>query len=606
MPPRSRLAALVAAALALVASEASAGCTIRGVATLKVTMDGTRPMVPAKINGVGALFIADSGSFFSMLSPASVSRFQLKEREEGGKGAIMGVGGEVPVGSAEVKAFALAGATIPNVSFLVGGSDVGGEAVGVLGQNMLGFTDMEYDLANGVIRLMRPDGCGYQPLAYWATSQPFSAVDIGSSDVKTAETSNGASRIVQGNAGEFRSAQAFATVNGARIRVLFDTGASVSIMTLDAAKRAGVDIHGPGAAGGGGVSGFGQKAVVTWIAPVASFKIGDEEIRNTKLRVADLGLDDVDMLLGADFFLAHRVYIANSQHRLYFTYNGGPVFDLAVRNTGAVGAEAPAAPRSGDAQPTDAAGFGRRGAAFAARDDYSRAIADFDRASQLDPGDGQYAYLRGMAHLGRNELALAMADFDRSLALEPGNVRARLERAKLDLSRRDTVKGLADIGAAAGDAPEQDDLRLDMAQLYLSGDAFAAAIGQFDLWLSNHPNDVQVAAALEGRCRARALWNRELDKALADCNAALKLAPKTAQILDSRGLVRLRQGDAASAVGDYDSALRLEPKTATSLYGRGIAELKKGLAAQGKADIAAAVAIDPTVPDNAKRHGLTP
>jgi hypothetical protein len=65
--------------------------------------------------------------------------------------------------------------------------------------------------------------------------------------------------------------------------------------------------------------------VQTWIAPFASFRIGDEEIRNTHLRIGDTGLRDVDMLIGADFFLSHRIYVASSQHKLYFTYNGGPV-----------------------------------------------------------------------------------------------------------------------------------------------------------------------------------------------------------------------------------------------------------------------------------------
>ena len=35
------------------------------------------------------------------------------------------------------------------------------------------------------------------------------------------------------------------------------------------------------------------------------------------------------MLIGADFFLSHRIYVASSQRKLYFTYNGGPVFNLA-------------------------------------------------------------------------------------------------------------------------------------------------------------------------------------------------------------------------------------------------------------------------------------
>ena len=34
------------------------------------------------------------------------------------------------------------------------------------------------------------------------------------------------------------------------------------------------------------------------------------------------------MLLGSDFFLAHHIYVAYSQDKVYFTYNGGPVFDL--------------------------------------------------------------------------------------------------------------------------------------------------------------------------------------------------------------------------------------------------------------------------------------
>ena len=36
------------------------------------------------------------------------------------------------------------------------------------------------------------------------------------------------------------------------------------------------------------------------------------------------------MLLGADFLRSHRVLVANSQRKLYFTYSGGPVFGGAA------------------------------------------------------------------------------------------------------------------------------------------------------------------------------------------------------------------------------------------------------------------------------------
>jgi len=43
------------------------------------------------------------------------------------------------------------------------------------------------------------------------------------------------------------------------------------------------------------------------------------------------------MLLGADFFQSHRIYVANSQRQMFFTYNGGPVFGLPA-------SQSPAAP----------------------------------------------------------------------------------------------------------------------------------------------------------------------------------------------------------------------------------------------------------------------
>ena len=69
--------------------------------------------------------------------------------------------------------------------------------------------------------------------------------------------------------------------------------------------------------------------VKNYIATASSFKIGDgEEIKNARLRIAETNLPDADMLLGSDFFVSHHVFVSNSQHKLYLTYNGGPVFNL--------------------------------------------------------------------------------------------------------------------------------------------------------------------------------------------------------------------------------------------------------------------------------------
>lgn len=76
----------------------------------------------------------------------------------------------------------------------------------------------------------------------------------------------------------------------------------------------------------------GAGSPVLWSAPIATFQIGDETIEHTHLLVADgptaLG---VDLEIGTAFFQSHHIYMANSQHRMHMTYNGGAVFALDGR-----------------------------------------------------------------------------------------------------------------------------------------------------------------------------------------------------------------------------------------------------------------------------------
>jgi hypothetical protein len=55
-------------------------------------------------------------------------------------------------------------------------------------------------------------------------------------------------------------------------------------------------------------------------------------IKHVRLRFGDLfgyrGGEVPEMLLGLDFLRAHRMFVAHSQHKIYFTYTGGPVFQV--------------------------------------------------------------------------------------------------------------------------------------------------------------------------------------------------------------------------------------------------------------------------------------
>ncbi|MGH8289897.1 MAG: tetratricopeptide repeat protein [Steroidobacteraceae bacterium] len=421
------------------------------------------------------------------------------------------------------------------------------------------------------------------------------------------------------------------TLKGHRITVLFDTGAPRSILSLDAAKRAGITTRSAGVTFLGVGTGIGNGPVRMWSAPVETFQIGDEKIEHTHLLIGDVaperGLEAWDMLLGEDFFLSHRIYVAYSQRRLYFTYNGGPVFNLNVPPAPA-GAAKPAMTADADA-PTDADGFRRRGMAYASRREFALALADLTQACELAPRDADAHYDRGVIYAQERQLKSALQDFDAAVTLQPGDIDAHLARAELLWSQPDADSAAtqaeieSDLDTVRQLAAPAANLRLTLADLYSRVGNYAAGIDQVEQWLEHHPLENDQAEGLNERCWLRAMGDRDLHGALEDCDRALALrpyAPQTTEsrirapletwtdpdVLDSRALVYLRLGRAKDAIRDYDSALERNSRMSTSLYGRGLAELRLGEQAKGEADLAAARKLDSGVARLFAGMGLTP
>src|SRR6185437_3690968 len=578
---RYLLAMVMASTLSGVALAADKNCKLEKLAELPVTMASSSPLVSAGINGVDALFLADSGAFYSVISPGSAAQFKLKEGPAPVGLGVKGIRGWQAVGVTTVNQFTLAGIPFHRVEFMVGGSELGSGAAGVLGQNVLRLADTEYDLANGAIRLMRPTCHSALPVYWGGPGQLYSVMAIDPTTAKEPHTVG------------------VAYLNGKKLTVMFDSGAQASMMTLAAAERAGIKPDSPGVVPGGNWGGFGRRAVKTWLAPFQSFTVGDEEIRNTRLRVGDMYLDNVDMLLGVDFFLSHRIYVANSQHKLYFTYNGGPVFNLKT-----TAAQQTAAAQPAPDQSLDADGLARRGAAFVARHEYASALADLTRACEMAPQEPRFFFQRARAYVADSQSAPALADLDQVIELKADDVPARVLRAQLRLASHDPTGAVADLDAADHAAAQQDDARFTLAALYIRTNHLPQAIAQYDQWIDAHSQDRRTASAYGGRCWARAASGYELERALADCNKANRLGPHDAEFLQVRGLLRLRMGDFDHAISDFDASLKLNPKNPWSLWGRGQAEQHKQKSRAAQQDLAAAAALRPHIAEQFQTHGF--
>jgi tetratricopeptide (TPR) repeat protein/predicted aspartyl protease len=592
-------------------SAVPAACTLKQFAEFPITMVGMRPLTTARINDADVQFVVDSGAFYSLMSGASAAQLKLKTFPAPMGFQVKGVHGAADeISIAKVKNFELSGATLHDVEFLVGGGEVGQGSIGVLGQNFLHIADAEYDLGGGAIRLMNAADCSKSFLAYWAgATTPYSIIEL---ETEPPLNTWSTGTHIQSRTPNLSHTIGSAYVNGARIRVWFDTGSAMSIMSTKAAARVGIRPDSPGVVKGGMSYGVGREFFATYIVPVASFKIGEEEIRNTRILIGDIELPDADMLVGADFFLSHRIYVANSQKKLYFTYNGGPVFNLSATNHQPGGAAAvDAAPHeSADAGAgTEAAAdFGRRGAAFASRQEFDQALVALNRACELAPDNPEYAYLRGRVYRQLKQPDAAKADFDRALELKPVAVQVLVARAELEIERGDRAPAEADLDAADAAAPKEADVRFQMADSYEALDRLTPAVAQLSRWIDSHADDARMPLALNSRCWIRALADTDLPLALKDCNAALRSADKAtalyARIADSRGLVFLRMKDYDRSIADYNTSLKINPKDAWSLYGRGIARLRMQKIVAGTADIESAKAIWPQVAQELKRRGI--
>ena len=583
-----------------------AKCEIARVVELPITMMSLQPTIMAKINGKDARFVLDSGAFYSMISSATAAQYELQNNTSRYGLKVSGVGGAQDAGVTTVKEFTLANVPIKNLQFIVGGSEIGPNTVGLLGQNLLEIFDVEYDLGHGAVRLFKTNHCSHSLLAYWLKSgDAYSVMEIEPS-----------TRVRPWTIG-------VAYLNGQKIRIAFDSGAENSLLSKQAAARAGIKLDSEGVQFAGYVRGVGRGSIKSYTARFSSFKVGDgEEVKNARLRISDNDFGFTDMLLGADFFVSHRIFVSNKEQKLFLSYSGGPVFDLTkhhespqasegedIADAGNPAEAVTAADATSSAASSDAAEVARQGSALIARGDFAAGLPLLSKAITINPKEPEYYYQRGNAYWADKRADLALADFDEVIKLNEAFLPAYIPRAELQLAKENSTAALVDLETVDRLAPKQADLRYSLALVYERIDHMPEAIQQYSLWIDNHPDDSRMVAALGSRCFSRAMQNQDLPDAMKDCDKALsrgdKSNPAYSNLWVDRALVRIRMGEYDKAIADCNDAVKKAPKNATALYVRAVVEARKNKKAESEADLSAARQIAPKAGHRLEKYGFT-
>lgn len=295
--------------LALAAGAAHAECKLLRIQEWNVRFERNLPVIDGEINGHKVAILIDSGAERSFITRSAASRLMLSRYDASAKG-MYAIPQDRPVEAVLIEELKIGAAARKNWSVqLAQAQDFGSDIALVLGDDFLSATDVEFDLPNRAVRLFEPRDCQNARLAYWASAGGGEVVlDAGDRAIFTV------------------------SVNGRPLHAALDSGTTVSALTMPGAARLGVTPQTPGAAPAGCSIGVGRKPVDYWSAPFESFAIGNEVIRNPTLRFGDVFKSAAplaelpQMVLGMDFLRTHRVYVARSQKRVYFTYAGGTVF----------------------------------------------------------------------------------------------------------------------------------------------------------------------------------------------------------------------------------------------------------------------------------------
>ena len=228
--------------------------------------------------------------------------------------------------------------------------------------------------------------------------------------------------------------------------------------------------------------------------------------------------------------------------------------------------------------PYTAQSFSARGLLYFQQKDYNKALADLDEAIRLDPYfNGNYIN-RGLVKYNLNDLRGAMADYDRVIEMDENNLIARFNRGLLRAQVADNNRAIRDFDKVIELEPENTIAYLNRAVLKNEIGNKAGALDDLNVVLRAHPeyftgyymrsqlkrdlndlrgaeNDYMLARTEESRARKVATENPEPFKRAGEEGESKDTREETDQNIDKFNLLVVA-GDESSQKSKYQRQSR--------------------------------------------------
>ena len=194
----------------------------------------------------------------------------------------------------------------------------------------------------------------------------------------------------------------------------------------------------------------------------------------------------------------------------------------------------------------------KRGELFRLLKEWDSALADYDRATTLDPTSVEVDYFRGRMWAEAHQPRRARLALDRFLRAKPDHTEGRLTRARVLAQLRHPAAAVSDYSHVIDSSPTpKPDHFIERARVQTAAREFTAALRGLDVGLAK----LGPIVTLQVEAIEIELKNRNPDGALARLDAAAAASPRQEHWLTRRGEILLRAGRKAEARTAFTAAL---------------------------------------------------
>ena len=214
-----------------------------------------------------------------------------------------------------------------------------------------------------------------------------------------------------------------------------------------------------------------------------------------------------------------------------------------------------------------AAVLNNRGNAKDNMGDHEGAIADHDKAIELNPQDARAYNNRGTAKNNMGDHEGAIADYDKAIAINSQYAEAYSNRGTAKDKMGDHEGAIADYDKAMEIDPQYVAAYNNRGITKDNMGDYEGAIVDYDKALEIDP---QYATAYNNRGTSKDNMG-DYEGAIADYDKALEINPQDTMAYNNRGGTKNKMGDYEGAIADIDQALKIDPNYERASHNRAIA-----------------------------------